>query len=121
MSGKVLSIDEILAANDLRETLVEVPEWGGKVRIRAMTLAEQQRIRQEAGFGGGGEVAPEQAARFELLMLAAGLGIAPEQADRLREKSAAAVNRVLQVILEVNGMTEGAQKAAQRTFRAGDS
>lgn len=41
MTEKVmLSRDSILTANDIPTAVVECPEWGGSVRIRALTLQE---------------------------------------------------------------------------------
>jgi hypothetical protein len=36
-----LNKHQIFASNDLKESFVEVPEWGGKVRIRALSVQEQ--------------------------------------------------------------------------------
>jgi len=37
----ILTRDEILKAQDIDYEVVEVPEWGGEVRVRAMTAAER--------------------------------------------------------------------------------
>jgi hypothetical protein len=44
----LLTREQILAADDLATELVDVPEWGGQVAIRAMSVAE--RIRFESAF-----------------------------------------------------------------------
>ena len=43
---KLLSRDEILAASDLTKELVEVPEWGGSVYVRAMTGTERDSYEE---------------------------------------------------------------------------
>lgn len=40
----MLTRQEILDLDDLGSELVEVPQWGGAVRVRGMTLAEQDRF-----------------------------------------------------------------------------
>ena len=37
----LLSKDQILAAQDRRETVVEVPEWGGQIRLMEMSGADR--------------------------------------------------------------------------------
>jgi hypothetical protein len=41
-----LTKDEILSANDLETEAVSVPEWGGEVRVRAMTGLERDGLSQ---------------------------------------------------------------------------
>jgi hypothetical protein len=41
-----LSKDAILKAEDLDTEDVEVPEWGGSVRVRGMTAAERDKFEQ---------------------------------------------------------------------------
>lgn len=36
-----LNKHQIFASNDLKESFVDVPEWGGKVKIRALSVQEQ--------------------------------------------------------------------------------
>src|SRR5690606_41735748 len=42
----VLNREAILAAKDLPRELVEVPEWGGAVYVRALTGAERDAFEQ---------------------------------------------------------------------------
>ena len=43
----MLTRDEILGADDLTSSVVEVPEWGGCVRVRAMSAAERDAFDEE--------------------------------------------------------------------------
>lgn len=36
-----LNKHQIFASNDLKEAFVEMPEWGGKVKIKALSVQEQ--------------------------------------------------------------------------------
>lgn len=42
--GVVITREQILSLDDLGSELVEVPQWGGVVRVRGMTLGEQDRF-----------------------------------------------------------------------------
>jgi hypothetical protein len=44
VGSKILSAAEILAADDLQTVDVEVPEWGGVVRLRSLTGEEISKI-----------------------------------------------------------------------------
>ena len=49
----LLGRDQILSAEDLEYEIVDVPEWGGKVRVRALTGSERDQFEaslvKEAG------------------------------------------------------------------------
>lgn len=52
-----LTRDQILAANDLPSKEVDVPEWGGKVRVRSITAKDRDEFEQAL-------IAARQAKRF---------------------------------------------------------
>ncbi len=113
----LLSAEAILAVNDLIEETVEVPEWGGAVRVRAFTKALQQQMREDARIGG--EV---QNDRLEMLMFVYGViepQFTPEQCELLRRKNAGALDRVLDRILTISGLKAEAVEVAKRKFPAG--
>jgi len=115
--GKMLSFDEILAAQDLDVLEVDVPEWSGKVKVRELTKAARDRITKEATVNG--QIDND---KLQVLMLAECLEepkITVEQAQQLWEKSAAAIDKILFAILDVNGLSELAQKEIQKSFRSG--
>lgn len=118
---KILTLDEIMAAKDVEERVVEVPEWGGSVKVRALTKGEAQRIRRET-MGPNGEPDPE---KLEAYLLAYGLAepqITVEQAQALLEqKSNAVVERILREIVELNGWSQEQQKVAVKAFRPGNA
>lgn len=112
--GKMLTVAQILEAQDLEERVVDVPEWGGVVRVRGFTKAQQQQMRKQA------TVAEEvDSDRLELLMFVHGVvdpKFSPDQAGLLQQKSAGLVDRVLTAVLEVSGMTKDALKKAEKSF-----
>jgi hypothetical protein len=50
---ELLSKDDILAAPDLTFEIVEVPEWGGKVRVKALTGTERDAFESSMLQGTG--------------------------------------------------------------------
>jgi hypothetical protein len=110
-----LSLDDIVAANDLAEDTIDVPEWGGSLQVRAMTKQRQLEIRNEAAAQGDRNLA-------ELLMFTACV-VEPEMTSAavsvLRGKSAAVFDRVMRRILELNGADAGAVERAKARFPAG--
>jgi len=115
---KILTFDEILATSDLSQEVVDIPQWGGKVKIKELTKAARERLSKQATVNG-----QVDSDKLQVLMLAECLEepkITVEQAQQLWEKSAAAVDKILFAILEINGLSELAQKEMQKTFRAGN-
>ena len=39
----ILNREQILAANDVKTRIVDVPEWGGSVIVRGLTSLERDR------------------------------------------------------------------------------
>jgi len=115
--SKILTFDEILTKS-LRTQEVDIKEWGGKVKIRELTKAARDRLSKQATING--QVDPD---KLQVLMLAECLEepkITVEQAQQLWEKSAAAVDKILFAIFDINGLGELVQKEIQKSFRAGN-
>lgn len=114
---QVLKVTDILAANDITEELVRVPEWGGSVRIRAFTKRRQQELRAMATDPKTGQVDPH---KLELQLFIHGViepQFAPIQATELLDKSAGAVDRVLERIMTISGMTREAVREATKSVQ----
>lgn len=110
-----LTIDAILAAPDVKEDVVDVPEWGGRVKVRGLTKAKQQELREAATVNG-----ELQQSKLELGMIAACMAepqVTMDQTEQLRAKLAGPVDRILQAILTVSGLQPKAVKEAERVFR----
>ena len=112
--SKVLSVDEIIAANDLVEKTLEVPEWKGSVTIRGLGYGEFVTIRESANVGG------QQDERiFGRLLLAASFVdpvLTEDQADALFNKSSAAVLRLTTEIIDLSGIGSDAFVENEATF-----
>jgi hypothetical protein len=105
----VLTRDQILQAVDLGRELVSVPEWGGEVYVRVMTLGE--RLRWEDAPTGDASVLLLAMTlcddKGELLFTAADL-------EALRKKSIAATMRLLRVARRLNGLSKEDLEAVQK-------
>jgi len=117
-SDRILSFEEIMAIDDISKEEVFIPQWNTKVKIKELTKAARDRLSKQATING--QVDTD---KLQILMLAECLEepkITVEQAQQLWEKSAAAVDKILFAILDINGLSELAQKEIQKSFRVGN-
>lgn len=92
-----LTIDQILAAQDVPTEVVPVSEWGGDVVVRGLTRKDFDALKG---------VTKDDAAELEIAMLVACVvepALSREQAIALREKSLVAFSKVAKAIGRVNG------------------
>ncbi len=112
---QMLTVEQIMTANDIVERVVDVPQWGGSVRIRGLTKGQHQQLRKRATSR-----SQVDTDRLEMLLFSESV-IEPrftlEQAQSLRDKAAAPFERVLKAVLEVNGLADGAVEEAEADFR----
>ena len=111
---KILSREEILNADDRAEETVDVPEWGGAVRVKALSLGQWQDAMKAATQGG---VVDDTLASLHTIIEGV---IEPkfsvEDVTVLRTKSPAAVTKVIGKIAELSGVDTAAVKAAEARF-----
>lgn len=102
-----LTVDQILAVNDLPSEVVEVPEWGGKVKVQGLSRAAYDGIAKAAEVAVAPTGPGQQAGtkrdddKFsDLLFLACVVEpqFSEDHIPALRGKSLAALNRVYQAI-----------------------
>lgn len=90
----ILSIDAILAADDLPEKTVPVPAWGGSVRLKALTHGQMVDAQKHA-TGPDGEV---DSGEYDMQVLAAAMvepDITREQLGQLRQKNHSVVRGLI--------------------------
>lgn len=111
-SPKLLSRDDIVNAKDLTTQDVEVPEWGGTVRVRALNGRERDEFEQSTVEQKNGKV-KQNLANFRAKLVA--LTVVDENGHKLFAKndvailgmkSAAALQRVFNVAAELSGMSD---------------
>jgi len=108
----LLTKQEILAAADLSIEDVEVPEWGGVVRVRALSAAERDRFEDSLMTGRGKK---RQFSMMNARAKLVALTVVDEQGKQifndqdvaaLGAKSAAALSRVFDAAMRLAGLTE---------------
>src|SRR5215471_2388356 len=107
-----LSREEILRAADLPTEDVDVPEWGGSVRVRALTAADRDRIEGEQADASGPARFHNFRARLVARAAVDGAGrplFGEDDVHALAQKSAVALDRVFTAVLRMNGLTASAQ------------
>lgn len=108
----LLSREQILEANDLTFEDVDVPEWGGAVRVMALTGWERDKF-ESAMVTGRGKNRTTNMDNLRAKMAAAalvdeaGARLFTESDVRvLGKKSAAALDRVFDVARRLSGLTQ---------------
>jgi hypothetical protein len=114
--AKILSMEDILTSEDRAIVSVNVPEWGGHLKVRPFTKRQQIDIRN-TGRKPDGDVDVDS---FEMQVFLAGV-IEPvftqEQYNLLLEKSAIALDRVIKEVLKINDMGPDAEKESAASFQ----
>ena len=107
----LLSKTAILAAQDLQTEDVEVPEWGGAVRVRSFTGRERDAFESSMVRGEGRDRKVDltnMRARLVGLTVIDETGqrlFTDEEVDLLGAKSGAALDRVFAVAQKLNGLS----------------
>lgn len=107
----LLTASDILEADDIRSEYVEVPEWGGTVKIQGLT--GEQRNRVGALMRAESKKTSEEEALSYFQMRIAAASMVDEDGKRvfsqndvakLAKKSAAAIQRVYDVAAKLSGI-----------------
>lgn len=119
---RLLSLDEIMAAPDIRREIVDMPEWGGAIEIQGLSLEQTEAIRAEATVivpGPGGSPGKDlDSDKFAYGLLAASAVNPPmtvEQARDLRKKAAVPMDRLFKRVLAISGLTKEAAQQAEKS------
>ena len=121
--------DKILKSKDIEEDIVEVKEWGVKVKVTSLNVEERGMVRASGGtkLNPDGTVSDFDPNKLEIAALIAGakdpetdLPIFTEaDMDLFQKKNARAVDAVALRILELSGMTPEAGELKKKRFRRG--
>lgn len=115
--GHMLTFEDIAAADDLRELTVEIPQWGGSVRVRELTKGQFDAIAAECVQI---EDRTERMIRIRLLTVAASLvepAISAEQAEVFQAKNRLAFDRLAAALDDLNRLGGEGFDRAEAEFR----
>ncbi|GAB3856580.1 hypothetical protein GCM10029963_53190 [Micromonospora andamanensis] len=108
----LLTRDQILTVDDSSHEDVDVPEWGGTVRVKAMTGEERDKF-EAASLKGKGKNRDVNLANLRARLVAASVVdehgqplFHPYDVVALGKKSAAALGRVYDVAQRLAGLTD---------------
>ena len=122
-----LTRDQILQANDLETRSLDVPEWGGKVRVRALTGVERDALEASA-IQGKGKNRDVNLTNFRAKLCAR--AIVDEQGKRIFEdadiaalgrKSSGALSKVYNLAAELSGISDADVDELTKNSESGQS
>ncbi|WP_425401262.1 hypothetical protein [Algiphilus sp.] len=113
-----LTRDQILSAEDLQTETVEVPEWGGSVKVRSMTGAQRDQY-DVAMFRATSDDESAPSLRAMLVSFCAvdeegNPLFTKEDVKALAGKSSSAIGRVYDAARRVSGMDRHAVESAEK-------
>jgi len=116
---RILTADEIWAAKDIEERVVEVPQWGGSVRIRTLSQKQSSELRRRAQrINPATKQSELDNEALEQLLFIEGV-IEPRftMADygRIADKSMVAVTTVLRAIMDASGFSSESVSEATKS------
>lgn len=115
----ILSLAEIMEADDVTEKTVPVPEWGGEVIVKSLSHRAMREIRKSLSVEGEDDDVDEN--ELEKWVFVKGMvspTVTPEEYERLMDKSTGAIQKVLTAILGSSKMGEEAVKDAEKSVSA---
>lgn len=108
----VLTKEAILAADDARYEIIDVPEWGGKVRIRGLSGDERDRYEQSMVAMVGSNITAKLAGATSRLVAWSLVDddgkrlFTDTEVKALGAKSAQALQRVFDAARHLSGLTK---------------
>ncbi len=119
--GMILDKLAILGVDDSQVELVEMPEWGGSVYVKALKSADKDAFDNIISREGTDEAASNFRARFAALCVCDEHGtrlFEDEDAEALGKKSASALSRVFDAASKLNGMMDKNLDDAEKNSEA---
>lgn len=116
MSNRVLSLEEIMAVDDITEKQVEIPEWGGSVIVKSISHRDMRAISKSAGGDEDEEISEEEIEKWVFIK-----GMVQPQVDeaayeKLIDKSTGAISKILTEILGRSKSGDEATKKAEKSI-----
>lgn len=103
-----LSLDQIAKATDVPVVDLEMPEWGGVIKVKGMNAAERLELAALVGGDADKRGAIATIARFALLHGVVEPAISEDDIDMLLSKSSKAIERIVENFNKLSGTSEEA-------------
>jgi hypothetical protein len=119
----LLNKEQIKSVSDLETQDVEVPEWGGTVRLKSLTGAERDRFEAGVVQGQGRNTTVNMQNLRAKLVAQSAIGedgkplFTEEDVKWLGEKSAKALNRLFNTAQQLSGLSESDVKELAGNFK----
>lgn len=116
MTSPMLTADQLLAAPDLPEKTIDVPEWGGAVKLKALNAGQWRDVRERAKRPDG-EIDQDHYNAHFLIEAMVEPRIGPDQFGQLMAKNPLVIMRLSSEALALSDMQGVEARAAG--FREG--
>lgn len=110
----MLTDEQIFAASDLKEQIVEVPEWGGSVTLRQITRKQQATCREQSTKAGELDIDELELRLLIEHMVSPDIG--QDRIEQLRGRNGVVLKRLADAMYALNGTGAGALEDALATF-----
>lgn len=101
----ILTAEAVAAAKDYEETLVQVPEWGGEVKVRTLSMGARYEMNKRAVKDGKVDNAIFTSATLEFGVVEPKL--TRDQAEKIvAERADAPIQRIVDEIWRLSGLKE---------------
>jgi len=114
MSQPLLTAAQIRTAVDLKEETVEVPEWGGSVRLVQMTAAESLAFMKETDTQAGAENGIFLMLSYSARDEAGARVFTPEDVEELKKKNFNVLNTLQRKCIALNNNGAAAKAALKK-------
>ena len=119
----LLNKEQIKTVSDLETQDIEVPEWGGVVRLKSLTGAERDRFEASVVQGQGRNTTVNMQNLRAKLVAQSAIGedgkplFTEDDVKWLGEKSAKALNRLFNAAQQLSGLSESDVKELAGNFK----
>lgn len=114
----ILTAQQIIDAQDITETTIPIPEWGGEVVVRSVSyrrlssMKNYARKMQEAGQEVDEDYVEKEMVRIGLV----NPEMTADQVEKMWDKSSVALMKILKAVMGVSNADEDSQKEAEKSL-----
>jgi hypothetical protein len=113
---RILTAEDLAQVLDRHEQVLEVPEWGGAIKLKAMSLTQRDEMMAKVTDNKrvDGQVDGAKMVRYLCLY---GVSEPKLTEEIISTKSWTVIDRIAQAVMRLNGMDQGAALTTSATFR----